>query len=194
MTVYRLGDYMAEVPDAEKGEFCYIAPTACVIGKVRLLARSSIWFGAVLRGDNELIEIGRNSNIQDGCMCHTDMGYPLSVGENCTVGHRAVLHGCTIGTNTLIGIGAILLNGSRIGNNCIIGAGALITEGKEIPDNSLVVGAPGRVMRKVTPEEVEGIRASAKHYGDNGQHYAAELTPVLSITPGATDISEPSLG
>jgi carbonic anhydrase/acetyltransferase-like protein (isoleucine patch superfamily) len=172
MSVHGLDGVEVQLPKADY----YIAPTATLIGSVRLLEGASIWFGAVLRGDNELIEIGRNSNIQDGCVCHTDMGYPMTLGEDCTVGHRAVLHGCTIGRNTLIGIGAILLNGSKIGNNCIIGAGTLITEGKEIPDNSLVVGAPGRIMRQVTDEEVVGIKASAAHYAANGARYQRGLT------------------
>ena len=172
MTIYALDGVGVELP----GDDFYIAPTATLIGKIRLLPGASIWFGAVLRGDNELIEIGNRSNIQDGCICHTDMGFPLTVGVDCTVGHRAVLHGCTIGANSLIGIGAILLNGSKVGNNCVIGAGALITEGKEIPDGSLVVGAPGRVMRKVTPQEIDGIKASATHYAQNGRNYHNGLT------------------
>ena len=172
MAIYALDGVRVELP----GDDFYIAPSATMIGKIRLLPGASIWFGAVLRGDNELIEIGNRSNIQDGCICHTDMGFPLILGDDCTVGHRAVLHGCTIGSNSLIGIGAILLNGSKVGNNCVIGAGALITEGKEIPDGSLVVGAPGRVMRKVTAEEVEGIKASAAHYAQNGRNYHNGLT------------------
>jgi len=167
MAIYALDGDEVALP----GEDYFIAPTASLIGKIRLLPEASIWFGAVLRGDNELIEIGKRSNIQDGCICHTDRGYPLTVGDDCTVGHRAVLHGCTIGTNCLIGIGAILLNGSKIGKNCVIGAGALIAEGKEIPDNSLVVGAPGRVMRQVTAEEIARIKQSAAHYAQNGRHY-----------------------
>ncbi len=172
MAIYGLEGEQVQLPDG--GRF-YVAPTAVLVGRVRLHEGASIWFGAVLRGDNELIEVGRNSNIQDGCICHTDMGYPLSVGDNCTVGHRAVLHGCTIGANTLIGIGATLLNGSTIGKNCIIGAGALITEDKEIPDQSLVVGAPGRIMRKVTAEEVAAIGQSARHYAANGERYRRGL-------------------
>ncbi len=156
-------------------EACFVADSAELIGRVRLEPGASIWFGAVLRGDNEIVHIGRNSNVQDGCICHTDMGFPMTLGEGCTVGHRAVLHGCTIGRNSLIGIGAILLNGSKIGENCIIGAGALVTEGREIPDNSLVIGAPGRVAREVTEEETAAIRASAVHYADNGRRYKKGL-------------------
>ena len=171
MTVYGLDGVDVQLP----GDDYFIAPSADVIGSVRLHEGASIWFGAILRGDNELIEVGKNTNIQDGCVCHTDMGYPLVLGDNCTVGHRATLHGCTIGHNSLIGIGAILLNGSTIGNNCIIGAGALITEGKEIADNSLVVGTPGRVMRQITDEEIAAIAHSATHYAATGQRYRAGL-------------------
>jgi carbonic anhydrase/acetyltransferase-like protein (isoleucine patch superfamily) len=172
MAIYGLDGVDVEWPQDD----CYIAPTASLIGKIRLHPGASIWFGAVLRGDNELIEIGSNSNIQDGCVCHTDIGYPMILGDYCTVGHAAVLHGCTIGRNCLIGIGAILLNGSKIGNNCIVGAGALVTEGKEIPDNSLVIGAPGRVLRQVTQEEIQTIATSAIHYADNGKRYKNGLT------------------
>jgi carbonic anhydrase/acetyltransferase-like protein (isoleucine patch superfamily) len=171
MTVYQLGEERVELP----GDNYYIAPDAALIGKVRLEAEANIWFGAVLRGDNELIHIGNRSNVQDNSVCHTDMGYPMTLGDDCTVGHRAVLHGCTIGRNCLIGIGAILLNGSVIGDNCIIGAGALITENKQIPDRSLVIGAPGRVMRSVTDEEVAAITASAVHYAENGRRYRQTL-------------------
>jgi carbonic anhydrase/acetyltransferase-like protein (isoleucine patch superfamily) len=172
MTIYTLDDVAAQLP-----EDVYVAPDAALIGRVRLLAGASIWFGAVLRGDNELIHIGRNSNVQDHCVCHTDMGYPTTLGNDCTVGHRAVLHGCSIGDNCLIGIGAILLNGARIGDNCIIGAGALVTEGKEIPAGSLVIGAPGRIMRQVTAEEIAAIAQSARHYADNGRRYRRALRP-----------------
>jgi len=153
------------------GEECYVAPDAVLIGRVRLMAGASVWFQAVLRGDNELIQIGARSNVQDGCVCHTDMGYPMTLGDDCTVGHRAVLHGCHIGDNCLIGIGAVVMNGVRIGDNCIVGAGTLITEGKEIPAGSLVIGAPGRVVREVTQEEIAGVSASAAHYAQNGVRY-----------------------
>ena len=131
------------------GDAFWIAPTAVVIGKVRLENNASVWWGAVLRGDNEPITVGEGSNIQDGCVLHTDPGYPLTIGKDVTVGHLAMLHGCVIGDNSLIGIGAVILNGARIGANCLIGAKALIPEGKEIPDNSLVMGAPGQVKREV---------------------------------------------
>ncbi len=171
MSIYALDGEKVEL----EAEAVYVAPNATLVGRVRLLDGASIWFGAVLRGDNELVEIGRNSNIQDNCVCHTDMGYPLTLGSGCTVGHSAVLHGCSIGDNSLIGIGAILLNGSNVGENCIIGAGALIAEGKQIPDNSLVIGAPGRIMRQVTAEESSAIRKSASHYADNGRLYRRAL-------------------
>ncbi len=154
----------------------WIAPTAVLIGRIRLARNANIWFGAVLRGDNELIDIGEDTNVQDGVVMHTDMGSPLSVGRGCTIGHLAMLHGCTIGDNSLIGIGATILNDTRIGRNCIIGAHCLLPEGKEIPDNSLVVGAPGRVVRSVTPEEVEGLRGSAQHYVENARRYAQGLS------------------
>ena len=130
-------------------ETAWVAETAVLIGQVELDAEASIWFGAVLRGDNEIIAIGMRSNIQDNAVLHTDRGFPLSVGEGCTIGHKAMLHGCTIGENTLVGMGATILNGARIGRNCLIGANALITEGKVVPDNSLVVGSPGKVLREL---------------------------------------------
>lgn len=154
---------------------CWVAPTAVLIGKVRLDEDASVWFGAVLRGDNELVHIGAASNIQDGCILHTDMGFPLTVERDCTIGHRAMLHGCTIGANTLVGIGATILNGTRIGRNCIIGAHSLIAEGKEIPDNSLVMGAPGRVVREVSDEQAHRLTETARHYVRNWQRYAAGL-------------------
>jgi carbonic anhydrase/acetyltransferase-like protein (isoleucine patch superfamily) len=153
----------------------WIAPDAAVIGRVRLGLNASVWFNAVLRGDNELIDIGENSNVQDGCVLHTDPGAPLSVGRGCTIGHLAMLHGCTIGDNSLVGIGAVILNGARIGRNCLIGAKALITEGKEIPDNSLVMGAPGKVVREVTAEMAAGLARSARHYVENWQRFARGL-------------------
>src|ERR1700760_320070 len=144
MPAYSLGNAHPEFP--ESGEY-WIAPNATVIGRVTLKRNASVWFGAVLRGDNEPIVVGEESNVQDGCVLHTDAGTPLTIGKAVTVGHLAMLHGCTIGDNSLIGIGAVVLNGARIGKNCLIGAKALIPEGKEIPDGSLVVGAPGRVIR-----------------------------------------------
>ena len=158
MTEYELD---GKAPRGYDGHEYWIAPTATVIGDVIMKTNASVWFGAVLRGDNETITIGENSNVQDNGVLHTDMGYPLTIGSNVTIGHMAMIHGATIGEGSLIGIGAILLNGARIGRNCIIGAGALVTEGKEIPDNSLAVGAPARVVRLVTEAETAMLAASA---------------------------------
>ena len=149
----------------------WVAPNATIIGKVKLEKNSSIWFNAVLRGDIELITIGENSNIQDGSVLHTDPGYKLNVGKGVTVGHMVMLHGCQIGDDTLIGIGSIILNNAKIGKNCIIGANSLITENKIIPDNSLVVGSPGRVLRKVTDEEIKLIHENAQHYVEGSKKY-----------------------
>jgi carbonic anhydrase/acetyltransferase-like protein (isoleucine patch superfamily) len=153
----------------------WIAPTAVVIGRVRLERDASVWWGAVLRGDNELITVGRGSNLQDGCVCHTDPGFPLVIGPGVTVGHQAMLHGCTIGEGSLIGIGAVILNGARIGRNCLIGARALIGEGKEIPDNALVLGMPGKVVGAVRPEQAERIRRGTEKYVQNWKRYRAGL-------------------
>ena len=149
----------------------WIAPNATIIGDVTLEKNSSVWFNAVIRGDNENIHVGEGSNVQDGSVLHTDPGCPLRIGKDVTIGHIVMLHGCTIGDNSLIGIGAVILNNVKIGKNCIIGAKALITENKEIPDNSLVVGAPGRVVRKLTDEEIGKITENAKHYQDNWKRY-----------------------
>ena len=149
----------------------WVAPNATIIGDVTLEKNSSVWFNAVIRGDNENIHVGEGSNVQDGSVLHTDPGCPLRIGKDVTIGHIVMLHGCTIGDNSLIGIGAVILNNANIGKNCIIGAKALITENKEIPDNSLVVGAPGRVVRKLTDEEIGKITENAKHYQDNWKRY-----------------------
>jgi len=167
---YRLADVL---PHAHPQS--WIAPDAAVIGKVTLEAGASVWFGAVLRGDNELIWIGEDSNVQDGTVMHTDMGLPLTLGKGVTVGHNAMLHSCTVGDYSLIGINAVILNGAKIGNYCIIGANALITEGKTIPDGSLVMGAPGRVVRQVTDEERRFLEKSARHYVQNAKRYRKEL-------------------
>jgi carbonic anhydrase/acetyltransferase-like protein (isoleucine patch superfamily) len=157
------------------GDAYWIAPTAVVIGKVKLEKNASVWWGSVLRGDNDPITIGEGSNIQDGCVLHADPGFPLIVGKHVTVGHMAMLHGCVIGDNSLIGIGAVILNGARIGANCLIGAKALIPEGKEIPDNSLVMGAPGQIKRQVSDEHIERMRYAADHYVGNWQRYRRDL-------------------
>ena len=149
----------------------WVAPNAIIIGKVKLEKNSSIWFNAVLRGDIEKIVIGENSNIQDGSVLHTDPGYPLTVGKGVTVGHMVMLHGCEISDDTLIGIGSTILNKAKIGKNCIIGANTLITENKVIPDNSLVLGSPGKVIRKVTDDEIKVICENAKHYVKNSKRY-----------------------
>ncbi|SVC15582.1 uncharacterized protein METZ01_LOCUS268436 [marine metagenome] len=149
----------------------WVAPNAIIIGKVKLEKNSSIWFNAVLRGDIEKIVIGENSNIQDGSVLHTDPGCPLTVGKGVTVGHMVMLHGCEISDDTLIGIGSTILNKAKIGKNCIIGANTLVTENKTIPDNSLVLGSPGKVIRKVTDDEIKVICENAKHYVENSKRY-----------------------
>ncbi len=160
----------------ENGDF-WIAPDANVIGRVVIGEGASVWFGCTLRGDNEAITIGAGSNVQENCVMHTDPGFPLTIGEGCTIGHKAMLHGCTLGKNVLIGMGAIVLNGARIGDDCLIGAGALITEGKEIPPGSLVLGAPGRVVRQLDQAAIEGLRASALHYQENARRFRKGLKP-----------------
>ncbi|MFN0264031.1 gamma carbonic anhydrase family protein [Tepidamorphus sp. 3E244] len=156
----------------------WVAENATVLGKVRLGSQSSVWFGAVLRGDNEYIEIGARTNVQDGCVFHTDMGFPLTVGEGCTLGHLAMLHGCTVGNNTLIGMGATVMNGARIGDNCIVGAHSLIPEGREIPDNSLVVGMPGKVIRTIGEEQIAQLKGAAEIYMDKARRYAKSFTRI----------------
>jgi carbonic anhydrase/acetyltransferase-like protein (isoleucine patch superfamily) len=164
-------------PETE-GEDFWIAPTAVLIGKVKLEADASVWWGAVLRGDNEPIVVGRGSNIQDGTICHTDPGTPLLIGPDVTVGHMAMLHGCVIGEGSLIGIGAVVLNGARIGRNCLIAAKALVGENKEIPDNSVVMGMPGKVVGQVRPDQAERIRRGTARYVSNWKRYRTGLTPV----------------
>jgi carbonic anhydrase/acetyltransferase-like protein (isoleucine patch superfamily) len=165
-------------PQLDDEETIWIAPDATLIGKVRLGPQVGVWFGAVLRGDNELIAIGEGSNLQEHCMLHTDMGYPLTVGAGCTIGHRAILHGCTIGENTLVGMGAIVLNGARIGRNCLVGAGALVTEGKEFPDNSLIVGSPAKAVRQIDNAAADRLRLSAESYVANARRFKTGLKPV----------------
>ena len=170
MALYALGD---KRPRLEAD--CWVADSAEVIGDVRLGRGVSIWFNAVLRGDNELIHIGENSNVQDGTVMHTDMGFPLTLGKGVTIGHNVMLHGCTVGDYSLIGINAVVLNGAKIGKNCIIGANALIPEGKEIPDGCLVVGSPGKVVRELTEAQKKMLEASAAHYVHNAKRYARDL-------------------
>jgi carbonic anhydrase/acetyltransferase-like protein (isoleucine patch superfamily) len=169
---YRLGSSQVEI-HAES----WVAPNAVLVGKVKLEPGASVWFGAVLRGDNELIHIGENSNVQDGTVMHTDMGFPLNIGTGVTIGHNAMLHGCTVGDYSLIGINAVILNGAKIGKYCIIGANSLIGEGKEIPDGSLVMGSPGKVVRELTEQQKKMLEASAAHYVHNAQRYARDLAP-----------------
>lgn len=170
--VYDLGSRRVQLP--QDGEY-WVAPNATLVGNIVLHRNASVWFGAVLRGDNDPIVIGENSNVQDGSVLHTDEGVQLTIGVGVTIGHMAMLHGCTVGDNSLIGIGAVVLNGAQIGRNCLIGARALITENKVIPDNSLVVGAPGRVARVLSEAEIEGLRHSARHYVENWKRFAAEM-------------------
>lgn len=174
MAIYVLDGIAPELP--EEGGY-WIAASANVIGRVRLERNASIWFNAVLRGDNELIWLGEGSNIQDGCVLHTDMGSPLTIGRNCTIGHQAMLHGCTIGENSLVGIGATILNNAVIGKNCLIGAHSLIPEGKIIPDNSLVMGAPGRVVRELDAAGIARLSAAAANYVRNWQRFAKRMRP-----------------
>lgn len=170
MAIYQLGEHMPEVADS-----AWVAESAEVIGRVSLGEDVSIWFQAVLRGDSDTLTIGRGSNIQDGSVLHADTGFPLVLGENVTVGHQVMLHGCTVGDNSLIGIGAVVLNGARIGKNCLVGAGSLVTEGKEFPDGSLIMGRPATAVKELRPEQIAGLAASARHYVSNGQRYAKEL-------------------
>ena len=170
MPIYALG---ADAPEFAARETNWIAPDANLIGKVKLGRNAGIWFGAVLRGDNEPIEIGEDSNVQEHTVMHTDMGFPLTVGKGCTIGHRAMLHGCTIGDNTLIGMGAIVLNGARIGNNCLVGAGALVPPGKRVPAGSVVVGNPFTVLRACTEADLEFIEYSWREYVKRTAQYRA---------------------
>ena len=170
MAVYELDGVVPEIADS-----AWVADSAQVIGRVTLEAQASLWFGVVARGDSDHLHIGAGSNIQDNTVLHADAGQPLRIGRNVTVGHKAMLHGCTIGDESLIGIGAVVLNGAKIGKHCIIGANSLIGEGKEIPDGSLVMGSPGKVVRDLTDEQKKLLEASAAHYVKNGQRYAREL-------------------
>ena len=173
MTIYALGDRRPEIH-----EDSWIAPDANVIGDVVLEEAASIWFCATLRGDNERITVGAGSNVQENVVIHTDMGFPCTIGPNCTIGHKAMLHGCTVGEGSLIGMGATVLNGAKIGKGCIIGAHALITEGKEIPDGSLVMGAPGKVVKELSDQQRQVLVASARHYQDNMRRFRDTLVPV----------------
>jgi carbonic anhydrase/acetyltransferase-like protein (isoleucine patch superfamily) len=172
MPIYELDGQAPDLPEAGR---CYIADTAVVIGRVRLCLDASIWFGCVLRGDNEWIEVGERSNVQESCTFHTDMGFPLTIGPQCTIGHNVVLHGCTVDANSLIGMGAIVLNGARIGRNSLVGAGALVTEGKEFPDNSLIVGSPARAVRTLDEKTIAGVTGASDWYVQRWQQYSKGL-------------------
>ena len=174
MTIYRLdGDLPAVAPSA------YVAPNATLVGKVVLAENSTVWFGATLRGDNETISIGVGSNVQDGAVLHTDPGFPLSIGANVSIGHQAMMHGCTVGEGSLIGIQSIVLNGAIIGKSCLVGAGALITERKVFPDGCLILGSPARVVRELTAEEREKLLKVAVNYAERGAYYRAKLQVIL---------------
>ncbi len=175
MSIYELDGVAPQLP--ADGQY-FIADSAQVIGNVRLRSNASIWFGTVIRGDNELIDIGEGSSVQDNCTFHTDAGFPLTLAANCSVGHNAILHGCTIGEGSLIGMGAIVMNGVKIGKGCVVGAGSVIPEGKEFPDRSLIVGAPGRVIRTLTDEQVKELTRAAPHYVQNSQRFKAGLKKI----------------
>ena len=173
MAIYRLDDDIPRIADT-----AWVADSAQVIGRVELQEGASVWSGAVLRGDNEWITVGRGSNVQDGSVLHTDMGCPLTIGEDVTIGHQVMLHGCSIGDGSLIGIQAVVLNNAKIGRNCLVGAGALVTEGKEFPDGSLIMGSPARVVKQLSPEQFERIRYGAVHYVENAARYRAGLKKI----------------
>ena len=174
MSLFRLGDKQPQL-----GENAWVAPNATVIGDVRLGANASIWWNATLRGDNDPIHIGANTNIQDGSVLHTDEGIPMHIGANVTVGHLVMLHGCTVGDGSLIGIGSVVLNRAVIGKGCIVGANTLIPEGKVFPDRVLIVGSPGKVVRELSDDDVAKLQQSAAHYVDNARRYRTTLTPIV---------------
>ncbi len=175
MPIFALDGIAPEFEDAASN---WVAPDAVLIGRVHVGRNAGIWFGAVIRGDNEPIEIGADSNVQEHTVMHTDPGFPLTIGRGCTIGHRAMLHGCTIGDNSLIGMGAIILNGAKIASNCLVGAGALVTEGKAFPERSLIMGSPAKAIRVLDDDAVERLKRSAAHYVSNGRRFRAGLAPV----------------
>jgi carbonic anhydrase/acetyltransferase-like protein (isoleucine patch superfamily) len=170
MAVYQLDTLTPDIADS-----AWVADNAQVIGDVHMAADSSVWFSSVVRGDTATIRIGEGTNIQDGSVLHADVGIPLTIGKHVTVGHMVQLHGCTVGDESLIGIGAIVLNGAKIGKNCLVGAGSLVTEGKEFPDGSMILGSPAKVVRQLTPEQIEGLRRSAQHYVNNKNRFKTGL-------------------
>ncbi|MDO8447739.1 MAG: gamma carbonic anhydrase family protein [Rhodoferax sp.] len=173
MAIYELDGAAPRIADS-----AWVADSAQVMGNVELADDASVWFGAVIRGDTETIRIGRRSNIQDMSVLHADVGMPLTLGEDVTVGHKVMLHGCTIGDGSLIGIGAVVLNGAKIGKGCLVGAGSLVTEGKEFPDGSMILGSPAKVVRQLTPEQLEGLRLSALHYVSNAARFCTGLKKI----------------
>jgi carbonic anhydrase/acetyltransferase-like protein (isoleucine patch superfamily) len=173
MAVYQLDALTPDIADS-----AWVAENAQVIGDVHMSADSSVWFSSVVRGDTATIRIGEGTNIQDGSVLHADVGIPLTIGKHVTVGHMVQLHGCTVGDESLIGIGAIVLNGAKIGKNCLVGAGSLVTEGKEFPDGSMILGSPAKVVRQLTPEQIEGLRRSAQHYVNNKNRFKAGLKKI----------------
>jgi len=173
MAIYQLGEH---APDIDQS--AYIADSATLIGKVKIEANASIWFGVTIRGDNELITVGHASNVQENSVLHTDVGFPLTIGDNVTIGHQAMLHGCTIGDGALIGIQAVILNGAKIGKNSLVGAGALVTEGKDFPDNALIIGSPAKVARILSEEEVAKLAGNAQHYAQRGHEYKTQLKKI----------------
>lgn len=173
MAIYELDGIAPRIADT-----AWVADNAQVMGNVVLAEDSSVWFGATLRGDTETITVGRGSNIQDGSVLHADVGQPLTLGEHVTVGHQVMLHGCTIGDESLIGIGAVVLNGAKIGKHCLVGAGSLVTEGKVFPDGSMIMGSPAKVVRELTPEQIEGLRWSARHYVENAGRFRSTLKKI----------------
>ncbi|MBX3623255.1 MAG: gamma carbonic anhydrase family protein [Rhizobacter sp.] len=173
MALYQLGDESPDIADT-----AWVADSAQVMGAVTLADNASVWFGAILRGDTERISIGVNSNIQDGTVIHADHGYPVNIADHVTVGHQVMLHGCTIGEGSLIGIKAVVLNGARIGKHCLVGAGALVTEGKEFPDGAMILGSPAKVVKMLTPEQIEGLKRSALHYVQNAERFKSGLKKI----------------
>ncbi len=173
MAIYQLGD---DAPRLAPG--AWVADSAQLIGRVQLGAGASVWYGAVLRGDNEWITLGARTNVQEGSVLHTDLGFPLTLGDDVTVGHQVMLHGCTVGDGSLIGIQAVVLNGAKIGRNCLVGAGAVVTEGKEFPDNSLILGAPAKVVREISPEQAARLKMSALHYVENAERHRTLLKKI----------------
>lgn len=173
MALYQLDNLTPTVHES-----AWVADSAQVLGNVHLAEDSSVWFGVVIRGDTDTISVGRGTNIQDNSVLHADRGMPLTIGDNVTVGHQVMLHGCTIGEGSLIGIQAVVLNGAKIGKNCLVGAGSLVTEGKEFPDGSMILGSPAKAVKQLSPEQIEGLKMSAKHYVDNARRYKTGLKKV----------------